>query len=229
MDESKREKARRRLLEEIEVEARDTKSWTGRERFSERVMTAMAKVPRHEFVLPEDVDYAYINRPRDIGRGQTISQPYIVAVMTDLLDLKEDDRILEIGAGSGYQAAVLAEIAGHVYSVETVEALAESARKRLSRLGYDNVHIRLGDGYEGWPDEAPFDAVIVTAAPEHIPQALIEQLKTHGRMVIPVGRVHETQILNVGVKKEDGSLKTTRTLPVAFVPMVRGPMVRGKS
>lgn len=220
MDAKKREKARRRLLDEIKAEARSTKNWTGRAEFSDRVTAAMAKVERHLFVPVEDVDCAYINRPRPIGHGQTISQPYIVAVMTDLLDLDKNDRVLEIGAGSGYQAAVLAEVAGYVYSIETVEALAASARRRLKSLGYANIEIRCGDGYQGWEEQAPFDAVIVTAAPEYIPQALIEQLKVGGRMVIPVGRAHDTQILYRGVKEEDGTLTTTRTLPVAFVPMV---------
>jgi len=221
MDAKKREKARRRLLDEIEADARNTENWTGRAAFSSRVMTAMAKVERHLFVPAEEADYAYINRPRSIGHGQTISQPYIVALMTDLLDLDKNDRVLEIGSGSGYQAAVLAEVAGYVYSVEAVEALAASARRRLKDLGYANIEIRHGDGYQGWEEKAPFDAVIVTAAPENIPQALIGQLKVGGRMVIPVGRVHDTQTLCRGVKKEDGTLAITRMLPVAFVPMVR--------
>ncbi len=212
--------AHRRLMEEIAREARDTRLWTGREAFSERVMAAVARVPRHEFVLPEDRPYAYVNRPRGIGHGQTISQPYMVAAMTDLLDLSGTDRVLEIGTGCGYQAAVLAEVAGRVFSVEVVAELAAGARERLARLGYDTVEVRHGDGYAGWFDRSPFDAVMVTAAPESIPEALIDQLKPGGRMVIPIGRVHESQTLFLGEKQADGTLMTKRVLPVAFVPMV---------
>ena len=165
MNETDLDKAHRRLLEEIEAEARDTRFWTDRAKFSDRVMAAMAKVPRHEFVVPGDVPYAYINRPRCIGHGQTISQPYMVAVMTDLLDLEPDHRVLEIGAGSGYQAAVLAEIAGRVFTVEVVGELADAAGERLRRLGYDNVEMLTGDACRGWPEKSPFDAIMVTAAP----------------------------------------------------------------
>ena len=224
MDERDFAEAHRRLMEEIGREARDTHMWTGRTSFSERVMAAVAKVPRHEFVLPEDRPYAYVNRPRGIGHGQTISQPYMVAAMTDLMDLGETDRVLEIGTGCGYQTAVLAEVAGRVFSVEVIADLAKSARKRLAALGYDTVTVHHGDGYQGWPDRAPFDAIIVTAAPESIPEALVEQLQPGGRMVIPIGRVHESQTLLLGVKQDDGTLKTRRVLPVAFVPMV--PMGR---
>ncbi|MCZ6608142.1 MAG: protein-L-isoaspartate(D-aspartate) O-methyltransferase [Alphaproteobacteria bacterium] len=220
MDETDLDKAHQRLLGEIEAEARDTRFWTDRARFSDRVMAAMAKVPRHEFVVPDDVPYAYINRPRCIGHGQTISQPYMVAVMTDLLDLEPGDRVLEIGAGSGYQSAVLAEIVGRVFTVEVVAELADAARERLRRLGYDNVEVLTGDGYRGWPENEPFDAIMVTAAPTEIPETLTDQLKPGGRMVIPIGRAHETQTLFVCVKDEDGTVKTARTLPVAFVPMV---------
>jgi protein-L-isoaspartate(D-aspartate) O-methyltransferase len=214
-------KEHRRLLAEIAAEARDTKTWTGRESFSAAVMEAMARVPRHEFVRDGDGVAAYVNRPLPIGHGQTISQPYIVAVMTDLLDLGPADRVLEIGTGSGYQAAVLAEVAGRVYSVEVIEELAGAARARLGRLGYDTVEVLNGDGNRGWPEKAPFDAVMVTAAPRAIPDALVEQLKVGGRMVIPIGRVHWTQTLYLGVKGDDGKLKTQKTLPVAFVPLVR--------
>jgi len=220
MDDQRLDKARRRLLEEIEVEAADTRNWTGRARFSNRVMAAMAKVPRHAFVPAEDRDHAYVNRPRPIGFGQTISQPYIVAVMTDLLDLSGTDRVLEIGAGCGYQAAVLAEVAAKVFTVEVIDSLAEAARARLKRLGYDNVEVLSGDGFLGWPEKGPFDAIIVTSAPEHVPPALVDQLMPGGRMVVPVGRVHETQTLYLIVKDKDGNLKTRKTLPVAFVPMV---------
>jgi protein-L-isoaspartate(D-aspartate) O-methyltransferase len=214
--------AHKRLLKEIESEARDTQSWTGRAMYSDRVMRAMARVLRHEFVPEWELPFSYANRPLGIGHGQTISQPYIVAVMTDLLDLEEDDRVLEVGTGCGYQAAVLAETAGQVYTLESVSELAEQARLRLQRLGYRNVTLRVGDGYRGWPEEAPFDAIMVTAAPPEIPPALGEQLKTGGRMVIPVGHRNETQMLYRCVKQADGTLSKEAKLPVAFVPMVEG-------
>ena len=214
--------ARRRLIGQIEAEAQDTRSWTGRARFSDRVMAALARVPRHAFVPPEDISVAYLNRPLAIGHGQTISQPYIVAVMTDLLDLAATDRVLEIGSGCGYQTAILAEVAGRVYSIEVIEDLATRARRRLAELGYANVEVRTGDGFQGWPEEAPFDAVMVTAAPSRLPGVLADQLKAGGRMVVPVGRPRATQTLVLGVKQADGTLKTKKTLPVAFVPMVKG-------
>ena len=222
MDEQELSLARERLLEDIAAEARHTADWTGRAVLSPRVMATMAKVPRHEFVPAPDHALAYINRPLSIGHGQTISQPYIVAIMTDLLDLNENDRVLEIGCGSGYQAAVLAELAKDVYSVEVVSKLAEEARLRLERLNYPNVHIRVGDGYAGWPDQAPFDAIIVTSAPPSIPDALVEQLKAGGRLVIPVGRAGETQTLYRCERMADGRLVPSSKLPVAFVPMVPG-------
>lgn len=221
MEETERRQALRDLLAEVRRDARDTWSWTGRESFSEKVMAAMAKVPRHEFVLPEDMPYAYINRPRGIGHGQTISQPYIVALMSDLLDLDPADRVLEIGCGSGYQAAVLAELCAQVFSIETIEELANCAAARLDRLGYANVTVRHGEGYEGWPEEAPFDAVIVTAAPEDIPAALVEQLEPGGRMAVPVGRPYETQMLILCNKDQAGETTRRDVLPVAFVPMFR--------
>ena len=223
VDETKRDKARARMLAEIEREALDTKSWTGRPVYSPRGMEAVRKVPRHAFVPESDAAYAYVNRPRSIGHGQTISQPYIVALMSELLDLKPGDRVLEIGTGCGYQAAVLAELAGEVLSVETVAALAESAAERLRRLGYRNVEVRHGDGFKGWPEKAPFDAAIVTAAPERIPDALTQQLKPGGRLVIPVGKPHDTQMLYRCVKGEDDTLVCEKMLPVAFVPMVARP------
>ena len=222
MDDPQLDVARERLLEEIEEEVRQTASWTGRTAVSPRVMAAIVRVPRHRFVPASDHPFAYINRPLSIGHGQTISQPYIVAIMTDLLDLKEDDRVLEIGCGSGYQAAVLAEMTGEVYSVEVVPELAEEARTRLARLNYANVHIRVGDGYEGWPDLAPFDAIIVTSAPPSIPEALVEQLKPGGRLVIPVGSAGDTQTLYRCERTSVGQLECSGTLPVAFVPMVPG-------
>ncbi len=220
MDEKKLAEARARLLREIAEQARMTRSLTGRGRLSERVMAAMARVPRHEFVHPSDIAVAYQDRPQGIGHGQTISQPYMVAVMTDLLGLNGDHRVLEIGAGSGYQAAVLAEVAGRVYTVEVIAPLAEGARRRLARLGYDRVRVRCGDGYAGWPEEAPFDAIMVTAAPEDIPPALVEQLRCGGRMAIPIGPAHASQTLYLCVKTGDGGLSKKNILPVAFVPMV---------
>ena len=219
-DEEKLSKARDRLLVEIAANARETENWTGRGRFSDAVMAAMKHVPRHEFVDPKDVVAAYVNRPQQIGFGQTISQPYIVALMSDLLDLEPTDRVLEIGTGCGYQAAVLAELAARVYSIETVEQLAQGARERLKSLGYDNVEVKTGDGFEGWPEEAPFDAIIVTAAPERIPQTLVDQLRPGGRMAVPIGRVHETQSLVRLIKDADGRAIEQAMLPVAFVPMV---------
>ncbi|MBI1985983.1 MAG: protein-L-isoaspartate(D-aspartate) O-methyltransferase [Rhodospirillales bacterium] len=213
-------KARARLLAEIQANAEETRSWTGRAKFSDRVMAAITKVPREDFMQPGDQVAAYVNRPQAIGFGQTISQPFIVALMTDLLDLKPTDRVLEIGTGSGYQAAVLAELAEQVKSVERVEALALAARERLDRMGYGNVEVRTGDGFLGWPDGGQFDAIIVTAAPEHVPPALIQQLRPGGRMVIPIGRVHATQSLVRVTKDKDGRIREEATLPVAFVPML---------
>ncbi len=213
-------KARARLLAEIQANAEETKSWTGRAKFSDRVMAAVAKVPREDFVQPNDRVAAYVNRPQAIGFGQTISQPYIVALMTDMLDLKPTDRVLEIGCGSGYQAAVLGELAREVKTVERVEALALAARERLDRMGYGNVEVRTGDGFVGWPGGGEFDAIIVTAAPEHIPPALVKQLRPGGRMVIPIGRQHATQSLVRVTKDEAGRIEEEATLPVAFVPML---------
>ncbi len=228
-DEEKLANARDRLLAEIEANAGETESWTGRARFSDAVMAAMARVPRHEFVRPDDIAAAYANRPQAIGFGQTISQPYIVALMSDLLDLKDSDRVLEIGTGSGYQTAVLAELGARVFSIECVEKLARPAAVRLAEMGCDTVEVLTGDGFEGWPDRAPFDAIIVTAAPELTPPALVEQLAKGGRMVIPLGRPHETQFLTLITKDAAGKVKEHALLPVAFVPMVRGPMVPDKS
>lgn len=185
-----------------------------------RVLGAMRQVPRHEFVPPEIRYAAYRNRPLDIGYGQTISQPYIVALMTDLLHLKTSSKVLEIGTGCGYQAAVLAEVASEVYSIEIVEDLGIKAAETLERLG-TGVHTRIGDGYKGWPEAAPFDAIIVAAAPDHIPPALIDQLKPGGRMVIPVGRLN--QELMVVAKNADGTFFSEDVVPVRFVPFTREP------
>jgi protein-L-isoaspartate(D-aspartate) O-methyltransferase len=181
-----------------------------------RVLDAMREVPRHRFVPEGYRGDAYADSPLPIGEGQTISQPYIVALMTSLLELDGDEKVLEIGTGSGYQAAVLARLVREVYSVEILRPLGEQARTTLEELGYDNVHVRVGDGYKGWPEKAPFDGIIVTAAPERIPEPLIEQLKVGGRLVIPVGNFWQN--LLVITKTADGVEKRT-VLPVRFVPM----------
>jgi protein-L-isoaspartate(D-aspartate) O-methyltransferase len=185
----------------------------------ERVLAAMGKVPREEFVpLNARLD-AYADRPLSIGYDQTISQPYVVAFMTEQLRSQPTDRVLEIGSGSGYQAAILAELVANVYTVEIVEPLAKTAEVTLDRLGYKNVHINVGDGYRGWPEEAPFDAIVVTCAPEKVPPPLIDQLKDGGRMVIPVGERFAQQLYLL--EKRNGQLKQSATLPVRFVPMMR--------
>jgi protein-L-isoaspartate(D-aspartate) O-methyltransferase len=213
--------ARSRMVAEIAAMARQTGGETGRPKFSDAVMAAMAKVPRHRFVPLLQESSAYDNRPLPIGEGQTISQPYIVALMTELLDPKPGDRVLEVGTGSGYQAAVLAELVAKVYTIEIVEPLARRATQLLGELGYRNVAVRVGDGYGGWPSAAPFDAIIVTAAPAAIPQPLVDQLKPGGRMVIPVGGSLDVQQLLVVEKHSDGRTTTRRTLPVRFVPLTR--------
>jgi len=185
----------------------------------ERVLAAMAKVPREEFVPIEARVDAYEDGPLPIGYDQTISQPYIVAFMTEQLRPKPGDRVLEIGSGSGYQAAILAGLVANVYTIEIVEPLAKTAEATLQRLGFTNVHIRVGDGYKGWPEDAPFDAVIVTCAPDKVPQPLVDQLKDGGRMVIPVGERFAQQLYLL--EKRNGQLKQSATLPVRFVPMKR--------
>lgn len=217
---------RRNLIETIVAEAGDTANWTGRATFSPAVIAAMAEVPRHLFVPRGEEVCAYANRPLSIGHGQTISQPFIVAVMSDLLDLSAEDRVLEVGTGCGYQTAVLARLARHVYSIEVIAALAESAARRLHDLGIANVSLRHDDGYAGWPEAAPFDAIILTAAPPRLPQALIDQLCVGGRLVAPLGPPHETQMLCRCIKSGDGSLTCEDKLPVAFVPMVAGSRSR---
>ena len=184
-----------------------------------RVLAVMNKVPRHEFVPESQQLYAYENRPLPIGHGQTISQPFIVAAMTELMKLKPGDTVLEIGTGSGYQAAVLAELAQSVYTIEVVEPLAQQATERLRRLGYPGVRTRAGDGYFGWPEAGPFDAIMVTAAAGHVPPPLLRQLKPGGRMVIPVGAPFTTQQLLLIEKNSDGTVKTRQMMPVRFVPL----------
>ena len=183
----------------------------------ERVLDAMKRVPRHEFV-PEDMrDRAYEDRPLPIGEGQTISQPYVVAFMTEKLDPQPEDRVLEIGTGSGYQAAVLAELVKEVYTIEIVPKLARKAARDLERLGYQNIHTRTGDGYQGWPEAAPFEAVIVTCAPEDVPEPLVGQVKDGGRMIIPVGPAGDQKLILL--RKLGGRLQQDAVLPVRFVPM----------
>jgi protein-L-isoaspartate(D-aspartate) O-methyltransferase len=211
--------ARQHLVEVIEQDVRDTSLYLDKEALDPRVMTAIARVPRHEFVPAAQRPRAYINRPLPIGHGQTISQPYIVALMSDLIKPQADDRVLELGTGSGYQAAILAELTGQVYSMEIIEVLGEQATERLSRLGYDNVTTRIGDGYYGWEEHAPFDAIVVTAAASHVPPPLVAQLKPGGRMVIPVGSRFLTQQLVLIEKDPGGQLITRQILPVKFVPL----------
>jgi protein-L-isoaspartate(D-aspartate) O-methyltransferase len=182
----------------------------------------MRDVPRHLFVPPEQQASAYEDRPLPIGHDQTISQPYIVALMTESVRPQPDDRALEIGTGSGYQAAVLSGLVAHVYSIEIVESLAREAEQRLRGLGYANVTVRAGDGYAGWPDEAPFDIIIVTAAPDHVPQPLVDQLRPGGRLVIPVGSIFTGQELQLLEKDDTGRVQTRHIAPVAFVPLRRG-------
>lgn len=185
-------------------------------------LRAMRQVPRHEFVPPELRGRAYGDHPLPIGYGQTISQPYIVAFMTEVLELEAGMKVLEVGTGSGYQAAVLAAIGCTVYTIEIFEELAGSAGRRLSRLGFENVSVRHADGHHGWPQEAPFDAVIVTAAAGYIPPALVRQLRAGGRMIIPVGSVYGIQNLILVEKDSSGAVRTENLLPVRFVPMLQG-------
>jgi protein-L-isoaspartate(D-aspartate) O-methyltransferase len=214
--------ARRALMREIESDVRATADYLNRRELDGRVMAAMGSVPRHEFVQPDDRRHAYENRPLSIGYGQTISQPYIVAVMTDLAEPGPGCRALEVGTGSGYQAAVLSRLCDRVYTIEIVEPLGRQARERLARLGYGNVAVRIGDGYYGWPDAAPFDVILVTAVAGHLPPPLLKQLKPGGRMVVPVGTRFTTQQLVLVNKRANGSVTTRQMLPVAFVPLTGG-------
>jgi protein-L-isoaspartate(D-aspartate) O-methyltransferase len=206
---------RREMVAAIRVIAQHLAAEVGKTALDDRVLRAMAKVPRHEFVPFEVKPYAYLNRPLPIGFDKTISQPLMVAVMTDLLELRPDDVVLEIGTGLGYQSAVLAELAGRVYSVEIIEELAQRAVQRLKREGYANIDVRVGNGYFGWPEHAPFDKVIVTAAPDLIPPPLINQLKAGGRMVIPVG-LPDAQQLVVADKDLNDRVGTKEIMQVLF-------------
>lgn len=215
-------KQRAQMLREIEAEVRSTSRWIGKSVLDRRVMDAMTHVPRHEFVPADMIHLAYQNEPLPIGFGQTISQPYIVALMTDMLGPQDSDVVLEIGTGCGYQTAVISELVKQVYTVEVIRQLGEQAKDRLTQLGYRNIEFRVGDGYSGWPEHAPYDAIIVTAAAEAIPEKLIEQLKPGGRMAIPVGTLHRGQTLLLVHKKESGTVDQKEILPVAFVPLTGG-------
>lgn len=210
---------RARLIAAIEAEVRETSSALGKDRLDPRVIDALGKVPRHEFAPPELRAEAYRNRPLPIGCGQTISQPYIVAIMTDLLAVPPDGRVLEVGTGCGYQAAVLAELCAEVYSIEIVEPLGRDAQDRLARLGYANVHVRVGDGFAGWPEHAPYDAIIVTAAAEDTPPPLLKQLGPGGRMIIPLRGGYGFQELVLIEKDDKGAVRQKDILPVMFVPL----------
>jgi len=207
------------MLDDIEREVRYTRKMIGKDAFTKKVMTAMEQVPRNEFVPNAYLDAAFNNGPLPIGHGQTISQPYIVALMTDMLELEDDDTVLEIGTGSGYQTAILAELCKQVYTIEYIPALADMAKARLQRLGYDNIEAISRNGYDGWPEHAPYDGIIVTAAASHIPKPLIEQLKPGGRLVIPVGRPHLYQELTLVEKDKAGKINIKEVLGVAFVPL----------
>jgi protein-L-isoaspartate(D-aspartate) O-methyltransferase len=210
---------RERLIGIIEQDVRDTRFYLNKEKLNPLVMEAMATVPRHEFV-PENLrSKAYKNRPLPIGYGQTISQPYIVAIMTDILNIEPGDRVLEIGTGSGYQAAILAQLTDAVYTIEIIEPLARKAKALFDRLNYSNIKRKVDDGYYGWEEYAPFDAIIVTAAASHVPPPLIKQLKPGGSMIIPVGGRFLTQQLVLITVDDKGQAKTRQILPVQFVPL----------
>lgn len=223
--------ARAAMVAEVELEVAETARWLGKQKLDPAVIAALAHVPRHCFVPNKEREFAYENRPLPIGHRQTISQPYIVALMTDLAELGPGDRVLEVGTGCGYQAAILAELAERVYTIETVPELAASAAGRLAELGHDNVEVRHGDGAQGWPEAAPFDAILVTAAAQRrIPPALLEQLAPGGRLVIPLERRtggfswakgHDQELLVVA-KDKTGKIEEKSVIPVAFVPLIEG-------
>lgn len=209
----------RYMLDAIRQDARETAPWTGRKTISRPVIEAMARVPRAAFVPSDSAHLAYYNFPLGIGHGQTISQPFIVALMTDLLDPVAEQRVLEIGTGSGYQAAILAELVAEVYTIEIIPELAQTAAARLRDLGYENVHVRTGDGWYGWPEQAPFDSIMVTAVSEQPPPDLLKQLAPGGRMVLPLGSTRGAQMLTVIDKDASGVITRRDVLPVAFVPL----------
>jgi protein-L-isoaspartate(D-aspartate) O-methyltransferase len=213
------EAARRGMVDDIQADVRATREYIGKGRLDEAILEVIGRVPRHAFVPEALRGEAYANRPLPIGYGQTISQPYIVALMTDLLEPGPDDVMLEVGTGSGYQAAVLAALVRRVYTIEIVPELGRSAAERLARLGCANVETRVGDGYYGWPEAGPFDGIVVTAVAGHIPPPLIRQLKPGGRMVVPLGQPFGVQQLVRVTKDAQGNLTTQQVLPVRFVPL----------
>jgi protein-L-isoaspartate(D-aspartate) O-methyltransferase len=215
---------RENMLREIEQDVEYTRAQIGKSELSPEVMAAMEQVLRHEFVNPDHLDLAYANRPLPIGEGQTISQPYIVALMTDLLEPEPGDVMLEVGTGSGYQAAVLSRLVGRVYSLEVLSGLSRRAQSTLTRLGYDNVECRCANGYFGWPERAPFDGILVTAAAPNIPQPLVDQLKPGARLVIPVGLPGLHQELILLEKDEEGNTRTRDLIDVIFVPLTGDPL-----
>ncbi len=211
------------MIRAIEGDVQATSVYLQKETLDPQVLNAMRTVPRHALV-PKDVrSKAYLNRPLPIGYGQTISQPYIVAIMTDLINPQPDDKVLEVGTGSGYQAAILSRVVAQVYTMEIIEALGQRGRADLQTLGYGNIEVRIGDGYYGWEQHAPFDSIVVTAAASHVPPPLIQQLKPGGRMIIPVGSRFLTQQLLLIDKNQDGQITTRQILPVQFVPLTGGP------
>jgi len=216
------EEQRQKMLDDIETDVQLTRKLIGRDHLDGKVMAAMEQVHREEFVPANMRHASFQDGALPVGYGQTISQPYIVALMTDLLELDSDSIVLEIGTGTGYQAAVLSQLASKVYSIERIPELAESARQRLASLGYDNVEIRCGDGSLGWQEQAPFDGIIVTAAAASVPPALLEQLRPGGRMVIPVGLPYMHQELMLISSDEQGNTSTKDVLGVAFVPLIEG-------
>lgn len=209
-----------KMLSGIEEEVKVTRQYIGKEFLHPKVMQAIRAVPRHEFVPKNQQMLAYVNGPLSIGHGQTISQPYIVALMTDLLAVNEDSTVLEIGTGSGYQSAVLASLVKQVYTMEIIPELLSQARQRFDKLGYKNIEVRLDDGHNGWLDHAPYDGILVTAAADEIPQSLLEQLKPNARLVIPVGPAYGSQDLLLVRKRQNGEIQIENILAVAFVPLV---------
>jgi protein-L-isoaspartate(D-aspartate) O-methyltransferase len=216
------EQERQQMMEDIEAEVAYTRRMIGRDHLEARVMAAMRLVPRERFIPPDLRYAAFRNGPLPVGYGQTISQPYIVALMTDLLQTKSDHTVLEIGTGSGYQTAILSRLCKKVYTIEVIPQLSEAASLCLQELGYDNIELQVGNGYLGWPQHGPYDGIVVTAAADHIPAALIEQLKPGGRLVIPVGQPYGRQELMLVEKDEKGEIHTRDILGVVFVPMVHG-------
>lgn len=210
---------RENMIRAIEANLRATSIYLKKEALDSRIMDAMNTVPRHVLVPINQRSHAYLNRPLPIGYGQTISQPYIVAIMTDLLNPQPEHTVLEVGTGSGYQAAILSRLVRQVYTIEIIEALGKRSKRDLAELGYDNIQVWIGDGYYGWKQHAPFDGIVVTATASHIPPPLIQQLKPGGRMIIPVGSRFLTQQLLLLVKDEEGNVTTRQILPVRFVPL----------